>query len=1072
MANNTRTIYEFSTSIGIQIQSDGRWVSTGFQTGWKNNTYDSSTASTIPEPVRQAIANKEFQLAQGDHSPFAVIGRLVKRQGYKPWAMVGFVILGIDNIGRNVPVYRYFCCEAENDESALASMEEILYRVVSYSHDHGKLPFFDPQLMELAKCNPVDKKAINSNITFSAEQMQVVSTDIGNKNLVLLKGFIENSAAGNAYTLIKLNMFAWQRALATGQVVIDQGKHRIDSFAWAYNVESLERPNSFVVIQIAHGSLKQIQSSSHVGFAAGVNEQALLKAVIKEITELDKVDKVIQFSNLLQDENLRDSQFLCKVFDDLGGHVIPKSSHPNSIKLFALRIFLTSSTIFNTFLKWFNQQNPQGKLVNVYKIFEKDFFDAIDAYPKECATLREMVNADVSQAVLKSLLAEDISPESLCVLRQNSRWIKKQNLLDAIRDGIEQVDRAIIANDPFSGPDIWKPLNKFIEKVYRSKFSYSKPKQRIQSNSELPKWLKTILPEFITDHLAERWRDINQSQIKRAEAKEQENRLIKAEAYYIPLAELLRMLCPNTDEHLYFDCISNPQQRLPLAYSVIGSADNTGKKRFNLTVGKSTSLDIIENKLLGQQISFFLLALISVIMVPVCYLAFGLIVMIVGILYGLPKYIFDGFIYIQIEITSNPIKSFVKQQIKILLNVDYTNSVSAKQTVLDCIEATGRILFAQKSKSKKIDSEFTKNVLEELEFELKRSSNSQVLLEKLKFFRMYFLSNDHDEIYQYLEWFNHLKENEKNRALDYQNGFSKILDDIKKESNYKKDYAEPFVADVVNFILSSIIDSRENPTSYKSIIEWIAHQKSFVSSRSLMSYVISDIQQVITPDRSGIHFLCNSNFWDELREDWENFHNKGHRKILPKYKKLAQFFADLSQEPKKKNHDEEYKFSVNLSAYFSQISQGYVSTGVFQKVGQEAYSLKLTLKQADDLNPPALEPLRSGARRNKPKSDPENDYFMWFAMGTIILFILLVLIVGFRDVLFGVKENNARTPIVQPQPATSSNTGSDNISLSPSLENNPTKTKLTCKPSINGEDLDLTISNIPPSTKEIWLFWV
>ena len=116
MANNTRTIYEFSTNVGIQTQSIGRWVSTGFQIGWKNNTFDSSAASTIPEPVRQAIANDEFDLAEEDRSPFAVIGRLVKPKGHKPWAVIAFVILGVDNRGRDIPLYRYFCCEA--DESA------------------------------------------------------------------------------------------------------------------------------------------------------------------------------------------------------------------------------------------------------------------------------------------------------------------------------------------------------------------------------------------------------------------------------------------------------------------------------------------------------------------------------------------------------------------------------------------------------------------------------------------------------------------------------------------------------------------------------------------------------------------------------------------------------------------------------------------------------------------------------------------------------------------------------------------------------------------------------------------
>ncbi|OYQ65076.1 hypothetical protein B9G53_08780, partial [Pseudanabaena sp. SR411] len=623
MANNTRTIYEFSTGVFIKIQSDGRWVSMGFKGGWENNTFDSSQASTIPEPVRQAIANKEFKLGDNDRSPFAVIGRLVKRKGYKPWAVLAFVIVGVDNSGRNVPLYRYFCCEAENDASVLESMDEILYKVVSYEKLNGELPFFNPQFTELAKNSSADKKIAN-NITFSAQQTQFISTDKGNKCLVLPKGFIENSVAGNAYTLIKLNMFAWQRALATGQVAIAQDTYeveKIDNFAWAYNVQSLERPYSFVVIQAENDSyyrnLTQIRSSI---FVAGVNEQGL-KAAIKAIVEPQQfnVEKVIELSTILQDKNLRDVQFLGKkIFEDLAGRgILPNTSHPTTIKLFILRVFLTSSATFNTFLKWFNQQDPQGKLVNIYKKFEQDFFNTIENYPNECATLKDMVSGEICQGILESLLVKrEISPESLYVLMQNSRWIKKQNLLDVIRDGIKQVDDAIIANTPFLGADVWKRLEQFIGKVQRSKGSFGNPKQRVQSNTELPKWLKNILPEFISDHLGDRWRDINHSQAKLAEAKEQENRLIQAEVYYSPLAELLRMLSPNTDEYLYFDCISNPQQRLPLAYSAIGNASNAARKLFNLTIGKPISIDDIENKLIGQQISFFSVVLISVIVIP------------------------------------------------------------------------------------------------------------------------------------------------------------------------------------------------------------------------------------------------------------------------------------------------------------------------------------------------------------------------------------------------------------------------------------------------------------------------
>ena len=981
-------------------------------------------------------------------------------------------------------------------------MEEILYRVVSYSHDHGNLPFFDPQLMELAKCNPVDKQAIASSITLSEEQQRIFSTDIGRKNLVLPKGFIENSMAGNAYTLIKLNTFAWERALATGQVTINQGTV-IDNFAWAYNVESLERPNSFVVIQTVYGSLKQIGGSGSLkqiggsgsgGFISGVNEQGL-KAAIKAITEPQqfKVEKVIELSTILQDKKLRDIQFLSRIFEELAGRgILPNTSHPTTIKLFVLRVFLTSSATFNTFLKWFNQQDSQGKLVNICKKFEQDFFDPIEVYPNECATLKEMVSGEVCQAVLESLLVKrDISPESLYVLMQNSRWIKKQNLLEAIRTGITEVDSAIAAKMAFSGADIWKPLERFIEKVQRSKVSSGTSTQRIQANSELPKWLENILPEFITDHLAERWRDMNQSKIERAEAKDQENSLIKAEAYYGSLAELLRMLCPNTDEYHYFDCISNSQQRLPLVYSAIGDADSTGKKRFNLTIGKSISIDNIEKKLIGQQISFFFLALISIIIVPLFYLVISIIVLIVGGLWNLIKYIFNGFIHGFRSIVNpnnvsiggggfqiDPIKNSVKEQIKKLLEVKYTetNSQSLQNTVLNCIEEIDGILFENENESEQTCLKFTTGI-EELEFELKGNSNSQASvekLEKLKFFRVYFLSTNHDEIDQYLDWFKDSKGDKRiNRVLDFQVDFKKILGNIEKDNQNNqdnKDYGRRFVTDVINFILIRLIDDKENLTSYKSIIDWIMHRRSFVTSEDLMRYIIIDLQQFMKPNKAERDFLFDGNLWDDLKESWNSFNDQTEeRQTAPKYQKLAKFFDHLSRALNIKKYSKEYDHALALYAYFSQISQGYVLENILKQFGGEVYGLKLSLERVGDPNTISSNTKGSRAKRNSakpPNPDPDKAHFEWAVIGIIILLFILALVVIFRDFLLGVNNQGIST-----QPTTSANanrTSNDSFSSpSPSPEITPPKSQLKCKPIINGSDLDLIISNIPTSAKEI-----
>jgi hypothetical protein len=388
---------------------------------------------------------------------------------------------------------------------------------------------------------------------------------------------------------------------------------------------------------------------------------------------------------------------------------------------------------------------------------------------------------------------------------------------------------------------------------------------------------------------------------------------------------------------------------------------------------------------------------------------------------------------------------------------------------LDCIEGIGRLFFIKKNESEQICLEFTKSILEELESKLKRNSSSQVLVERLKFFRVYFLSTDHDEINRYLEWLKELKGYDRDRVLNFQNEFKKILDDIKtdnKDNQDTKDYVEPFVTDVINFILSRVIDDKENSTSYKNIIDWIVHHRSFVFSRNLVGYVIKDLGQFTRTEsnESDMSFWCSSNFWDKLKENWDNFRKTDERKTAPEYQNLVKFFDALSQELSKTPYEQECNLALGLSAYFSQISNGYVSEDVLQKVGQEeVYGLKLTLKQSDDDNPPA-NTQRSSTKRNQSNSNKDKDYIGLMVLAIIFLLSLLVLVVVNHL-------NNAPKYLSnQPQTATYSNTGGDNISPSPypSFESNQTKSKLTCKASINGEDIDLEISNISTSTKEIY----
>ena len=93
------TIYEFSTGINIQRESNDRWWSVGFRGGWMLNTYGqdgiyeplgNGGAYNIPYAIQQAYDNKEFSVGETNRSQFTVAGRIIKLNN-EEWSVVAFL---------------------------------------------------------------------------------------------------------------------------------------------------------------------------------------------------------------------------------------------------------------------------------------------------------------------------------------------------------------------------------------------------------------------------------------------------------------------------------------------------------------------------------------------------------------------------------------------------------------------------------------------------------------------------------------------------------------------------------------------------------------------------------------------------------------------------------------------------------------------------------------------------------------------------------------------------------------------------------------------------------------------
>ncbi|MGC9503158.1 hypothetical protein [Baaleninema sp.] len=105
--NATLEIHEFSTGIEVKPTANG-WESGGFTGEYMNRTID-----PIPKAVLDAIANREFALAEGSSIAVpALVGREVTGYG-ETWSVVAVVTRGTDDRGRGVSLYRYFLCRGE-----------------------------------------------------------------------------------------------------------------------------------------------------------------------------------------------------------------------------------------------------------------------------------------------------------------------------------------------------------------------------------------------------------------------------------------------------------------------------------------------------------------------------------------------------------------------------------------------------------------------------------------------------------------------------------------------------------------------------------------------------------------------------------------------------------------------------------------------------------------------------------------------------------------------------------------------------------------------------------------------
>jgi hypothetical protein len=375
--NSPIEIHEFSTGIRPERTATG-WVSRGFTGQYMNVTLD-----RIPAVVERAIANREFAVTEGASTEQpAVIGRVVGT-GENPWSVMAVVTRGKDEKGRSLSVYRYFLSQGKYN----------LRHIIAWWESQNRPTF-----------NPFDIKNIGQRAFFNDGQRpfntdnhlppELEKLPLNEPEPLLLPPQPE-------YDLRSINILAIRKS---------KSSPNNQPISWAFNVESLEKPLIFQVIQPASQRASQIfkrliNQSPQVPTPVVGDEEAL-KTAIRTLMNSSQVkpDAVQTIIKALKNEETT-SPYWHTLFDGQGAKtaISQKIYSPQMVRLITLRAMVIPETL-PEFLTWLNVKG--GNYSDENQTVSLNFQAAIHKeFPKE------QLSAGIT-FLLPHLLNQQITPEA------------------------------------------------------------------------------------------------------------------------------------------------------------------------------------------------------------------------------------------------------------------------------------------------------------------------------------------------------------------------------------------------------------------------------------------------------------------------------------------------------------------------------------------------------------------------------------------------------------------------------------------------------------------------------------
>jgi len=431
-------IHQFSTGIKADKDSQGRWISRGFTGRFMN-----LTLPQVPEAVQRSIRNKEFAVAEGAYSDDpALVARVVlgdNSDGSVPgWSVVATVTRGRDEYERPFSAYRYFLCEGTED----------LWQLLDWLEQPPSIPVFDP---------------------FEAVQKIRFTPRSAKPKVDLSRWLTEESDRALPVILppgqIQLGM---PRCLQTiNQLAVQKGG---DLAAWALNVEALEQPHRFAVVQVASERagelLRKAIAMTSLAIVEPVGDEQAIKSAIKSLTSgsLVKPDAVQVIVEAMANPKITVAYWQ-EVFDGQGAGKALKQKlfSPQMVRLLTLRALIVPQAL-PEFLIWLNPQlgaKKQGDHCETSLEFQSIFYQQ---FPKDfLSNFEQHIKIGVEELllqVMKSKVPIDAATWSLIV--RGSFWSKHKLVanigqdLTSIRQSTSK--RSQSQNTLSYGDDIWKAL--------------------------------------------------------------------------------------------------------------------------------------------------------------------------------------------------------------------------------------------------------------------------------------------------------------------------------------------------------------------------------------------------------------------------------------------------------------------------------------------------------------------------------------------------------------------------------------------------------------------------------------